>query len=148
MAADLHETVAERLDGVGQRYTDGRRALVEVLAAADRPLTLPDVLAAARDPLAQSSAYRNLAVLEQAGVVLRVAAAAGSSDHARYELAEDLAGHHHHLVCTRCGSVTDVTVPDRLERAVDRALEEIVAGTGFRLEGHRLDLVGRCRNCA
>lgn len=147
MAADVHETVAERLEGVGQRYTGGRRALVEVLASADRPLTLPDVLAAARDAVPQSSAYRNLAVLEQAGVVLRVAGS-GTGDHARYELAEDLTGHHHHLVCTRCGSVTDVAVPERLERAVETALDEIVAGTGFRLEGHRLDLVGLCAECA
>mgnify|MGYP005818249291 CR=1 FL=1 len=146
MVGDLHDTVANRLHRVGQRYTEGRRALVEVLAGADRPLTLPDVLAASREELAQSSAYRNLGVLEQAGVVLRVAGPA-SGDHARYELAEDLTGHHHHLVCTRCGAVTDVTVPERVERAVARAFEEIVAGTGFHLEGHRLDLVGVCTRC-
>ena len=145
MPGALHDTVGERLRGVGQRYTRGRRRLVDLLVDADRPMTLPDLLRAAPGGLAQSSAYRNLTVLEQAGVVVRVA---GAGDHARFELAEDLAGHHHHLVCTRCGTVTDVTVPDRLERAVDRALGEIVAGTGFRLEGHRLDLVGLCRECA
>lgn len=145
MPGDLHDTVAERLRDVGQRYTGGRRRLVELLAGADRPMTLPDLLRAAPGRIAQSSAYRTLTVLEQAGVVVRVA---GTGDHARFELAEDIAGHHHHLVCTRCGTVTDVTVPDRLERAVDRALGEIVEGTGFRLEGHRLDLVGLCRECA
>ena len=68
MTLDLHASGAQRLRQDGQRYTTQRRALVDLLVAVDQPLTIPQLLE--RQPgLAQSSAYRNLAVLERAGVV-------------------------------------------------------------------------------
>lgn len=143
MDADLHETVAARLRHVDQRYTHGRRQLVELLAAARRPLSIPEILSE-REGLPQSTVYRNLAVLESVGAVRRVDASDGFS---RYELAEDLTGHHHHLVCTSCGTVADYTPSQRLERSMARAIAQIAAGTGFRPESHRLDLVGVCADC-
>jgi Fe2+ or Zn2+ uptake regulation protein len=143
MADDLHHAIAARLDGDGQRYTSGRRRLVEVLAAAARPLTAAEVLV--DGDLSQSSAYRNLAVLETCGVVHRVA---GSDEFARFELAEDLTDHHHHhLICSSCGSVEDFVVPDPLEAAIARLVDEVDASTGFRSDHHRLDLFGRCARC-
>lgn len=41
---DLHELAALRLTGEGQRYTRAGRALVDVLADADAPLALPQLL--------------------------------------------------------------------------------------------------------
>src|SRR5947208_16809181 len=46
-AVELHDDVALRLAGLDQRYTPGRRAIVEVLAKSDRPLTVPELLASA-----------------------------------------------------------------------------------------------------
>jgi Fe2+ or Zn2+ uptake regulation protein len=144
MTAELHDTIAARLIGDGQRYTDGRRALVEGLLAAAQPLTIPELLEAT-PRMAQSSAYRNLAVLEQAGVVHRITA---SGDFARFELAEDLTEHHHHLICSSCGAVEDFTAPAGLERTLGKALAEIEAAHGFAADRHRLDLIGRCADCA
>lgn len=141
--ADLHETVADRLRTAGQRYTAGRRAIVERLQRAGQPLTIPDVLEGSGLP--QSSAYRNLAVLEQAGAVHRIVT---SADFARYELAEDLTEHHHHLICSTCGTVEDFTAPPALERSLHKAVTDIEHTTGFAAEHHRLDLVGTCRRCA
>lgn len=143
MADDLHHAIAARLQADGQRYTSGRRRLVSALVAAGRPLTAAEVLADAE--LAQSSAYRNLAVLEQCGVVLRLA---GTDEFARYELAEDLTEHHHHhLICTDCGAVADVEAPAALERSVDALVAEAARVHGFETTAHRLDLVGRCEAC-
>ena len=142
MADDLHHAVSARLRGGEQRYTAGRRRLVEVLVRSDRPLTASEVLAAGE--LAQSSAYRNLAVLEDCGVVHRVA---GSDEFARFELAEDLTEHHHHLICTGCGLVTDFTVSDRLEQSLEAAMATVADTTGFAPDHHRLDLLGRCVTC-
>jgi len=143
MSADLHDTVATRLRDVGQRYTDRRRDLVDRLAEAGAPVSIPELLEAP-PRLAQSSAYRNLAVLEQAGVVHRVAA---GGDYARFELAEDLTEHHHHLICSSCGAVEDFTAPPGLERALTRAVAEIASTHGFDAAQHRLDLIGRCADC-
>lgn len=143
MAADLHETAAARLRDVQQRYTRGRHGLVAVLAAAGRPLSIPEILAADRS-IPQSSVYRNLTVLEQARVVRKVH---GGDEFSRFELAEDLTSHHHHLVCVSCGSVDDYTVPLRFERSMAKAIDEVAAETGFRADFHRLDLVGVCARC-
>ena len=141
--ADLHATANGRLRKVRQRYTKGRQTLVEVLAEAERPLTIPEILAADRS-VPQSSVYRNLTVLEQAGVVSKVQ---GGDDLSRFELAEDLTRHHHHLVCVACGSVDDYTVPSRFERSLAKAFDEVAAETGFQAQFHRVDLVGVCARC-
>ncbi len=142
--ADLHETAAYRLSGLDQRYTRTRRALVDLLAASDAPLALPQLLERDRT-LAQSSAYRNLTVLERAGVVHRIVTA---DEYARYELAEDLTGHHHHLICTTCGEVRDFTMPPGVESQIDRALGQVAGENAFAADHHRLDLVGTCAGCA
>ena len=70
-AESVHEQAALRLSGQDQRYTPVRRALVTTLAEAGRPLSIPEILAA-NDSLPQSSAYRNITALIEAGVVRRV----------------------------------------------------------------------------
>jgi Fur family transcriptional regulator, ferric uptake regulator len=142
---ELHDLARDRLAGAEQRYTTQRRQLVATLADAEGPLSITDILAGAPG-LAQSSAYRNLAVLEQAGVVSRIVT---SGDHARYELSEDLTDHHHHhLICSVCGRVDDFTVPHPVERALATAIGEVAGSTGFLADHHRLDLIGRCSDCA
>lgn len=143
--SDLHVAAAAGLRRVEQRYTAGRRTLVEVLDAASRPLSIPEILRQGRPRLPQSSVYRNLGVLEQAGVVRRVVS---TDEFARYELSEDLTSHHHHLVCSRCGNVEDFTPPPALERSVERARSSIGSGMGFNTDAHRLDFIGTCRDCA
>lgn len=143
MTVDLHATAAARLRDDAQRYTPRRRALVELLAEVDQPLTIPQLLER-RAGLAQSSVYRNLAVLERAGVVHRILT---SDDFARYELAEDLTEHHHHLICSSCGDVTDFTVPAPVEHELETALAKVARKAGFEVRHHRLDLVGTCPRC-
>ncbi|MCU1398916.1 MAG: Fe2+/Zn2+ uptake regulation protein [Acidimicrobiales bacterium] len=143
MSVDLHQIAALRVVGDRQRYTSLRRQLVEMLSSAEHPITIPDILRL--DPeLAQSSVYRNLAVLEQAGVITRVVT---HDEWARFELAEDIGGHHHHLICEQCGTVLDVVVPDTVEATLDESLASLAAMNGFELRHHRLDLVGVCTEC-
>jgi len=35
----------------------------------------------------------------------------------------------------------------RSEQAIDRAVDEVAAATGFRPTGHRLDILGVCARC-
>jgi Fur family ferric uptake transcriptional regulator len=144
MAEELHAKVTARLRRAGQRYTAGRRAVVDAIVAAERPLTAAE-LSGANPDLPQSTTYRNLAGLEQAGVLHRVA---GSDQFTRYELSEDLGGHHHHLICVDCGTVEDFTVPTRLERSLADVMGKVRAGSGFQAATHRLDLLGTCGDCS
>lgn len=126
-----------------QQYTANRRAVVDALAAAGSPLTLPELLAADHS-LPQSSAYRSLSVLVDAGAVRRLV---HGGDHARYELAEHLTEHHHHLVCDACGVVVDVTLPDRVETSMDKSFVDAAARHGFVASGHSIDIHGTCTDC-
>ena|SRR6056297_122767 len=141
--ADIHRTVRDLLDQHDQRYTAGRRAVVAALADAGGPVTLPELIDRAPQ-VAQSSAYRNLAVMEEVGAVRRLV---HSTEHARYELAEHLTEHHHHLICESCGSVRDVTLTPELERRLDDAFDALAAAEGFSPTHHTIDLYGRCADC-
>lgn len=140
---ELHTDVTARLLAADQRYTGGRRRLVEVLVAAGRPVRLPDIEALAPE-LARSSAYRNLETLERCGVVERLNA---GGDHAYFELAESLVGHHHHLICVECGHIADIELDSVLEDRLEGTLAAIAADSGFTPLHHNLDLHGRCAGC-
>jgi Fe2+ or Zn2+ uptake regulation protein len=134
--------VLAKLRRVNQRYTASRRALVDTLVTAGAPVTIPEVVRAGAVPV--SSVYRNLTVLENAGAVRRIV-----TDHefSRYELAEDLLGHHHHLVCGGCGLVEDFTLPEPEERRLASALALVARHRRFGVIEHRLHLVGTCPRC-
>lgn len=140
----LHGEVAIRLAALEQRYTSSRRALVETLAGAGRPLTTPEILQNV-DRASISSTYRNLTVLCEAEVARRLA---GLDDVGRFELAEDLGGHHHHIICSSCGTMVDVDASPKLEKAIAEAARQASEETGFKISAHRIDLEGTCPGCA
>ncbi len=144
----MHAEAIRKFNQHDQRYTSQRRLIVTVLAAADRPLIIQQLIKRAsstKKVLAQSSLYRNLVVLENVGVVQRVFS---TDEVARYELNDEILGHHHHLVCSKCGEVLDVRIPEALELNLDAALLQIAKRSGFKLDQHRLDLIGRCSKCS
>lgn len=142
--SELERAINDRLADHDLRYTSGRRAIVEGLKRADGPITLPELLERAPD-LAQSSAYRNLSLLEEAGVVRRLV---HGGEHAHFELAESLTEHHHHLICESCGQVRDITLDAGLERTLDQSFAELSAGEGFTPTHHTVDVYGVCGDCA
>ncbi len=142
--SEIHDAALQRLRQSDQRYTPNRRKLVETLHEAPHPQPIGSVLEQAAG-LAQSSTYRNLTVLENAGVVHRIVT---GDDHARFELSEDVTGaHHHHLVCTQCGNVLDVALSDQLEDLIHSELALAAASKGFNGQHHRIDLIGECVTC-
>lgn len=144
MSDDLHELVAGQLRRARQRYTTGRKAIITWLGELSRPVTVQELLDAGA-ATSISSLYRNLSVLEQCGSVRRVVS---SDDTARYELSEALSEHHHHVVCSHCGTVTDITLPSSIEDALHQAGRLASQTHGFRIDGHHLELVGACAECS
>jgi Fe2+ or Zn2+ uptake regulation protein len=143
MADDMHSVAERRLRGIDQRYTSGRRAIIELLVTAGHPVSIEDI--AERLPrLPRSSAYRHLTNLQAAGLIRKVTA---SDEYTRFELAEDLTEHHHHLLCINCGKVTDVTLPTGLEQQVTSAITTLAGAEGFQAHSHRLDMLGLCAAC-
>ncbi|MFM8902044.1 MAG: Fur family transcriptional regulator, partial [Actinomycetota bacterium] len=147
---DVHLEVGRRFAKHKQRYSNKRRAIVSLLETADKPLTITEILRRSkntkgrRNEIAQSSLYRNLSVLEDVGAIQRVAS---TDDLSRYELTEDILGHHHHMLCSSCGEMRDVKIPHRLEAELNATFKQLAKKSGFKLAQHRLDLIGRCKNC-
>jgi Fe2+ or Zn2+ uptake regulation protein len=140
---DMHSVAEQRLRRADQRYTTGRRAIVELLASAGRPVSIGDI--DERLPgLPRSSAYRHLTDLHAAGLVRRVTA---HDEFTRFELAEDFTEHHHHLLCVSCGKVIDVTLPDGFEQQVAGAIGRLADAAGFEAHSHQLDVLGLCVGC-
>ena len=140
---DLHEFVEVFLRRVDQRYTVGRRAVVELLASFGRPVSISEIEAKIPE-VPRSSAYRHLSDLQKAGVVRRIAA---SDEFSRFELAEDFLHHHHHLLCSSCGRVIDVNPTPAFERTVAKMVLELAGEQGFQVTSHSLDVIGHCANC-
>src|ERR1051325_11588464 len=140
---DVDQIVAARLRPPGRRLTPRRRSLLEILRAARHPLTIHEILARGKG-LAMSSAYRNLTMLEQAGGVRRGITRGG---YARYERAEELTEHHHHLICSSCGLVRDMPTDVRVE-CVMRSVMADMPSEVFTPQSHRIDVMGLCPDCA
>jgi Fur family ferric uptake transcriptional regulator len=145
-ADELHAAAERRLAKVGQRHTRQRRAIVDLVAAAGRPVSVPELLAVDGAEVSQSSLYRNLVVLEDVGVLQKVA---GWGNHDRFELSESLSGHHHHhLLCVSCGLVVDIPTDHSFERAMSAEAARVSSDLGFEVTGHSVDWYGRCADCS
>ncbi|MGD2060073.1 MAG: Fur family transcriptional regulator [Acidimicrobiia bacterium] len=141
----LNRQVEMRLLERDVRFTKGRQAVVEALATAAGPLSATELAEALHGAIPLSSLYRSLSVLQEAGVVAHHLGAKGLT---RYELAEWLTGHHHHLVCIDCGSVADVEIPPNQEDEVRSLVRQIAAAAAFDPVDHALEIEGHCARCA
>ena len=139
----LHALVESRLRLEDQRYTSSRRSLVSLLDSVEHPVSIGEISHALPN-LPRSTAYRNLVHLQKAGLVRRISA---NDDFSRYELAEELTEHHHHLLCVDCGRVLDVEVTQAFEKAVTSTVNELANSYGFLAHDHRLDVIGLCQDC-
>lgn len=81
--------------------------------------------------------YRVLTQFEQAGILLRHHFETGK---AVYEL--NKGGHHDHLVCVKCGDVTEFH-NEEIERLQDKIAKE----NGYRVVDHALYMYGVCASC-
>jgi Fe2+ or Zn2+ uptake regulation protein len=142
-SVNVSEEIDRRLARSGQRWTKGRRLVVGALEGITAPLSATELQAKVGPSVPLSSLYRIVSDLLQAKVLIKLEFAEGF---ARFELDEGLADHHHHLVCTECGAVADLELPD-LEVALDATSKPIKKRTGFHVASHRLDFFGLCREC-
>lgn len=138
------DNILGRLDKEGYRLTGPRRLVLEEVVSRHAPFTSADLLDAMQNQapgIGRATVFRTLDLLTRLGVVQRIHADAGGGRCHAYMACDT--SHHHHLICSRCGKVADFTE----ERALDALVREIERRTDFRVEGHRLEFVGRCPAC-
>jgi Fur family ferric uptake transcriptional regulator len=140
----LEIEIEQRLGEHAIRLTQARRRTLLALAVADGPRSAAELHEDLDRAIPLSTLYRSLAVLEKTGVLVPHL---GQRGVARYELAEWLQGHHHHLVCIQCGAVDDISLPDPYEARVAELVASIGSIGGFKPLNHTLEIEGRCARC-
>ena len=124
------------LEDRGFRLTGPRRQVAASVQRMKAGFTA-ESLCEANAGVGRATVYRTLRLLLDAGVICRLPMPDGAP---RYQRA--LVEHHHHIVCTRCGSVgefRDSTV-ERLVRSVGKELDGQIVG-------HRMEFYVVCRTC-
>lgn len=138
------EVIKKHLHAASYKLTPQREATVRVLLEHEEDhLSAEDVylLVKSKSPeIGLATVYRTLELLSELKVVDKINFGDGVS---RYDMRDEGATHHHHhLICTECGSVTE------FKQYLLKEAEDIVQkDTGFEIQDHRLTFYGVCKGC-
>ena len=127
--------IIARCEAKGLRMTDQRRVLARVIGQAEDHPDVEEIYARAsrEDPrISLATVYRTVKLFEEAGILDKLEFGDGR---ARYEDAER--DHHDHLIDVNSGQVIEFVDPE-----IEALQERIAARLGYRLIGHRLELLG------
>jgi len=125
----------------GYKMTPQRRAILKEVADAHDHLTpaaLFERVQHSQPKIGLVTIYRTIQILEEVGLICEMHAERTS----RSYLLKRAPEHHHHIICSGCGTVADITNCG-LEKLQNRLSKE----TGFEIEGHLLEFFGYCRQC-
>lgn len=123
----------------GLRRTPQRMAVLRALDDG-HALSAQEVFSRARatcPELGLSTVYRTLVALTDSGLLDAIGQHDGE---ATYRLCGG--AHHHHLVCSECRRVEELSECD-----LSSIEGRIASDTGFRVDGHTLTFHGVCREC-
>ena len=139
MILDLVE-ISRALRSRGYKLTAARRAVVDVVAGMHETLSPAEIYERARQRYARIglvTVYRTLDILVEVGVVRRIHLEDNCHCYAPAQ-----AAHGHHLICSSCNQVIEFD-----ECGLEEVLKRMARRTGFRIEGHWLQVFGLCPNC-
>ncbi|MBQ1470311.1 MAG: transcriptional repressor [Schwartzia sp.] len=139
------ELLKQRLQRKQYKLTMQRRTVLEILL--EHPgehLSAEDVYGALRDKSSDvglATVYRTLELLVQLGILQRMEFGDGCS---RYEIAdiEKNEHQHHHLICIKCGKVTEF-----FDDLLDELEADVAAKSGFKITDHQVKFYGYCKEC-
>ncbi len=127
--------IIARCEAKRLRMTDQRRIVARVIGEAEDHPDVEEMYARAvkLDPrISIATVYRTVKLFEEAGILDRLEFGDGR---ARYEDAER--DHHDHLIDVNTGEVIEFIDPE-----IEALQERIAERLGYRLVGHRLELLG------
>jgi Fur family ferric uptake transcriptional regulator len=128
--------ILDYLREAGFRDTASRRAVVTTAVRLGRFSAAEIVDELRGDGIGRATVFRTLELLTSLGLLDQL------HTDPRHPYTVCSPRHHHHLVCTSCSKVTEVTLP-----AVERAVRSLADQAGYRLDGHLLEITGLCADC-
>lgn len=131
----------ENLKKAGLKNTGPRRKILEIMETAkEHHLSAEAIYRAFIDQgedIGLATVYRVLTQFEEAGLVVKHHFEGGQSV---FEL--DTGEHHDHLVCVKCGRVTEF-----VDKSIEKRQGEIAEEAGFTITDHNLTIYGMCGGC-
>jgi Fur family transcriptional regulator, ferric uptake regulator len=115
------------------------RQLVFAALLDQEPQTMHEITAACAGQVDRASVYRTVALFEHLGIVQRLQIGWKY----KLELTDDFHHHHHHLTCRQCNQTVALSVDEVLEQR----LRQLARQYNFQMQGHQLEIQGRCQNC-
>ena len=125
----------------GFKITPQRRTILNAITRSHEHLTpaaIHERVCREHPSIGLVTIYRTLEVLTRLGLICEVHA----GDNCRSYLIRRPSVHHHHLICSECGTVIDFT-----ECELTELEQRLVQETGFKINGHLLEFLGQCRDC-
>ncbi|MBI4504243.1 MAG: transcriptional repressor [Chloroflexi bacterium] len=133
--------ILDALRTAGYRLTAPRQALVDLLVGqGGQCFTAEDIYGQVRGVtprLGRATVYRTIERLVELSLLERIHA-----DGPCHSYVLGGASHHHHLICSVCGRVWEFP-----ECALPQLLLDLSAQVGFSVEGHHVEVFGRCAAC-
>jgi len=123
----------------GLRLTQPRRLILDYIHDRGDHLTAEEIISHVHvkyPRINKSTIYRTLELLEKNECVFK----SESMDRTIYHHAE--VGHHHHLVCSKCGKT--IECDDNLFKTVEKSLAKRY---GFKVDFKHLVMSGLCKEC-
>lgn len=136
----MAERITEKLRELGYRLTPQRVMIVDAIENSDHHISAEEIYSQviARYPhMNISTIYRTMDLLKKLGLVTETNLGEGR---VRYHSADK--GHHHHLVCQKCGKIIDLD--ETLLFPLKNALRE---RHDFEADLRHLAIFGRCLHC-
>ncbi|MFC1984311.1 Fur family transcriptional regulator [Chloroflexota bacterium] len=132
--------IASKLSELGYRLTPQRMMVLSAIENSDDHISAEEIYAQIVTKYPQvniSTVYRTLELLKQLGLVTETDLGGGR---VRYHSAEK--GHHHHLVCEKCGEIIDVD-----ESTLTRLQDVLLHRYNFSARLSHLAIFGLCESC-
>lgn len=136
----MAERIVEKLRELGYRLTPQRVMIIDAIENSDHHISAEEIFSQviARYPhMNISTIYRTMDLLKKQGLVTETNLGEGR---VRYHSADK--GHHHHLVCQKCGQIVDLD--ETLLSPLKSALRE---RHKFEADLRHLAIFGHCINC-
>ncbi|MEZ7982054.1 MAG: transcriptional repressor [Myxococcota bacterium] len=121
------------------KQTKQRELILQTFLEAQRHVTSEDLYQAVRaehSNIGYTTVYRTMKLLVEAGLATERHFDDGIT---RYEIEHE---HHDHLVCIKCGKITEFEC-----EMIEKTQNEIAESHGFEILRHRHELYGHCAAC-
>ncbi len=128
------------LDNVSLKNTKPRLAVLNAFEKSRKPLTASEIektLIKEKVKADTATIYRILETFERNGILKKIYV---HEDKLSYELSS--LPHHHHLVCTSCGTIKGIAVSQE-----EKLIKDFQKTTDFEIRSHSLEFFGLCKNC-